>query len=154
MALFRAFQTCTKRYLPWQAPYPLPMTCAPEPRQDRYAALFAHIQRNRSVYSGLLLVAGLGGIFNSRGDSNRPTMTGHGEIIYTSLRYQGGRGIQIGDVVHIRDITFGRRSEKKVISLAKRVVGLPGHKHYKKGRQAWHQVSVGRISTTLIVHFG
>ena len=89
MALFRAFQTCTKRYLPWQAPCPLPMTGAPKPRQDRYAALFAHIQRNGSVYSGLLLVAVLGGLFNTRGDSNRPTMTGRSEIACSSLRYQG-----------------------------------------------------------------
>ena len=93
----------------------------------------------------------LGGLFNTPGDLNRPTMTGRSEIAYSSLRYQGGRGLQIGDMVHIRDITFGRGSDKKVKSLAKRIVGLPGHKHYKKGRQAWHQVSVGRVSTISVV---
>lgn len=69
-------------------------------------------------------------------------MTGMNELIYISRRYRGGREVQIGDLISIRVIEKSRTG-KTLVNYTKRIVGLPGHQRYKKGRQAWYQVSVG-----------
>jgi len=137
MAFFQAFKAWTVRHLPWQAPYPLPLTGPTEPRQGLYADLFGHILRESPSFrreSGYLS--------HTRGDSNRPTLTGMNELIYISRRYRGGRGVQIGDLISIQ-VTETFKKGKPLANYAKRVVGLPGQKQYKKGFHAWYQVSVG-----------
>jgi len=142
MAFFHAFKAWTIRHLPWQAPCPLPMTGVPEPRQGLYAMLFGHLQTNLTVYNAAL-PAGWGHLSHSYGDSNRPTMIGENELVYVSYRYRGGRGVRIGDLVSIQ-VEKNSRTEKSTVNYFKRVVGSSGEKRYKKGRHAWHQVSVGQ----------
>jgi len=138
MAFFQAFKAWTIRYLPWQAPYPSPLKGPTEPRRGLYAAFFRHIWRESPSFRGES-----GYLSHTIGDSNRPTMTGMNELIYTSRRYRGGREVQIGDLISIRVIEKSRNG-KNHANYTKRIVGLPGHQRYKKGRQAWYQISVAK----------
>jgi len=137
MAFFQAFKAWTIRYLPWQAPCPLPMIGPTEPRRGLYAVLFRYIWRESSSLRGEF-----GYLSRTTGDSNRPTTTGMNELFYISRRYRGGRQVQIGDLISIRVIEKSRKGTKHA-NYTKRIVGLPGHQRYKKGRQAWYQISVG-----------
>lgn len=152
MAFIQAFKAWTKRNLPWQAPYPLPMTGVPKPRQGLYAVLFWHLKNNLPRYGRWLLAQRVGDLWTNTGDSMRPTMTGKDEVIYVSMKYTGGRGVQIGDAIVVGGIEWRRGGKKIVQNLTKRVVGLPGHKQHKKGLHAWHQVSVrdSQLSEPLI----
>lgn len=137
MAFFQAFKAWTIRYLPWQAPYPLPLMGPTKPRQGLYAALFNYTMHEKSSFQGEF-----GFLARSIGNSNRPTMTGMNELVYISRRYRGGREVQMGDLIAIWAIEKSG-TENIYANYIKRIVGLAGHQRYKKGRQAWYQVSVG-----------
>ncbi len=141
MVTFRAFQTRNNNYLPWQAP-PLSLWGVPKPRQGLYAVLFWHLRKNLLEYRKPFLALRVGDLWYTGGDSMRPTMTGNNEVIYVSMKYSGGRGVQVGDAIVVVGIEWRSRGEKTVKHILKRIVGLPGHKQHKKGLHAWHQVSV------------
>ncbi len=49
-----------------------------------------------------------------------PTMTVHGEVVYTSKRYARGNGIEFGDLVEFKHPMV------PAAAVVKRVMGLPG----------------------------
>lgn len=104
--------------------------------------LFGHFKNNILRYRNPLVTRKVGDLWTTNGDSMRPTMTGQDEVIYGSMKYRGGRGVQVGDVILVLGIEWRSGGKKIVKHLLKRVVGLPGHKQHKKGLHAWHQVSV------------
>lgn len=127
MAIFRAFQTFTKTFIPWQAPKALPMLGAPAPRKDLWAVLFAHFERNLENYRGFFeREPRMGYLRHCSGDSNRPTLTGVREYIYYSAKFAGGRGINRGDLVSIWGDVDRLRHKDDTRNLCKRIVGLPG----------------------------
>lgn len=139
MAFLQAFKAWTKRHLPWQAPYPLPLTGPTQPRRGLYAKFFEHIWRESPSFQGES-----GYLSHNIQNPNRPTLTGMNELVYISRHYRGGRGVQIGDLISIKVIEKTRKG-KIPKNYIKRIVGLPGHKQYKKGERAWYQVSVGQF---------
>ena len=137
MAFLRLFQICTKLFLPWQAPSPLPMKGYPQRRQGLYEKLYQHLPKNSRTYLYIFHHAGIGGVYKCIGDSMRPSFTGQNEIVFSSYKVRGGRGLRIGDVVAIRDSEEVIRGKpKENYHILKRIVALPGEKHYKEGRRA------------------
>lgn len=136
MISFRAFQKWTVRYLPWQAPYPLPMIGVLKPRKGLYAKIFSHLKtrKHNLRYHNMLRATGFIDLWNSTGSSNRPTLTGKKEL-YLYLFIDE---VRIGDLVLFVDVELwkglGKRGWGRVgVNINKRIVALPGHEYDRKG---------------------
>lgn len=122
MISFPAFQKWTVRYLPWQAPYPLPMIGRPKPRKGLYAKIFLHLRKHNERYHRMLRATGFIDLWTSTGSSNRPTLTGEKELMIV----HGGK-VLVGDRVLLVDVgSFG-------VNINKRIVALPGDEYDRKG---------------------
>lgn len=128
--LFGAFKYLTKRFLPYQTPKRVGKPGTKQPaRNGLYQQLFKWLVQSRRQIDGLL--GGRAYLSGSTGSSNWPTMTGREEYSFESCWYQGGRDVQIGDMVVINHPTK-KDSLGRPMLLNKRIVGFAGHSSFRR----------------------
>lgn len=122
--LFGAFKNLTKRFCPYQTPNRVRRPGNREPaRTGLYQKMFKWSVRNQPQINWWL--GDRGRMSVSTGTSNWPTMTGIDEYSIESFWYRGGRDVQVGDLVVIRNTA--KKESAPGAWLCKRIVGFAGY---------------------------